>query len=285
RGWSSPSRSPPATSRPTSPTCCVNSSRVSRKMSTPRITRAITIWRSPTKRWASSMRRSRNFKGSRQSCQSAAYVRGAGPMLHGAGPVQARVVGARPRAEREGKRGPAGRRAVSAGPRCRSARTRRRGAGLLSTGIRAGHSIPRHRRTNERSRTSGSMSGAVARVRLPASDTLREIQAPVRQRLDTVVDEMRRIVTDDLPIIREVSSHLLQMRGKMFRPTLALLASAATGTPEARATTLAAIVELMHLATLVHDDSVDHSVLRRGLPTVNSLFSHQVSVIMGDFLY
>jgi octaprenyl-diphosphate synthase len=41
----------------------------------------------------------------------------------------------------------------------------------------------------------------------------------------------------------------------------------------------------MHLATLVHDDSVDHSVLRRGLPTVNSLFSHQVSVIMGDFLY
>jgi octaprenyl-diphosphate synthase len=129
------------------------------------------------------------------------------------------------------------------------------------------------------------MSGAVARVRLPASDTLREIQAPVEQRLETVVDEMRRIVTDDLPIIREVSSHLLQMRGKMFRPTLALLASAATGTPEARATTLAAIVELMHLATLVHDDSVDHSVLRRGLPTVNSLFSHQVSVIMGDFLY
>jgi octaprenyl-diphosphate synthase len=129
------------------------------------------------------------------------------------------------------------------------------------------------------------MSGAVARVRLPASDTLREIQAPVRQRLDTVVDEMRRIVTDDLPIIREVSGHLLQMRGKMFRPTLALLASAASGTPEPRATTLAAIVELMHLATLVHDDSVDHSVLRRGLPTVNSLFSHQVSVIMGDFLY
>src|ERR687889_601855 len=55
--------------------------------------------------------------------------------------------------------------------------------------------------------------------------------------------------------------------------------------PEPRAVTLAAVVELMHLATLVHDDSVDHSVLRRGLPTVNSLFSHQVSVIMGDFLY
>jgi octaprenyl-diphosphate synthase len=44
-------------------------------------------------------------------------------------------------------------------------------------------------------------------------------------------------------------------------------------------------VELIHLATLVHDDAVDHSVLRRGMPTVNALFSHQVSVIMGDFLY
>jgi octaprenyl-diphosphate synthase len=49
--------------------------------------------------------------------------------------------------------------------------------------------------------------------------------------------------------------------------------------------TLAAAVELIHLATLVHDDAVDHSVLRRGMPTINSLFSHQVSVIMGDYLY
>ena len=65
----------------------------------------------------------------------------------------------------------------------------------------------------------------------------------------------------------------------------AAVASAATESPEPRSISVAAIVELMHLATLVHDDSVDHSVLRRGLPTVNALFSHQVSVIMGDFLY
>jgi octaprenyl-diphosphate synthase len=96
---------------------------------------------------------------------------------------------------------------------------------------------------------------------------------------------MRRIVTADLPMLEQVSGHLLQMRGKMFRPTLALLASETDGTPEKRVVTLASVVELMHLASLVHDDSVDHSALRRGLPTVNSLFSHQVSVIMGDFLY
>ena len=129
------------------------------------------------------------------------------------------------------------------------------------------------------------MSGTVARARTPLTGALRDIQAPVRDRLEDVVGEMHRIVTDDLPLIQEVSSHLLQMRGKMFRPTLALLSAAAAGTPDSRAVTLAASVELMHLATLVHDDSVDHSVLRRGLPTVNSMFSHQVSVIMGDFLY
>ena len=49
--------------------------------------------------------------------------------------------------------------------------------------------------------------------------------------------------------------------------------------------TLAAVVELVHLATLVHDDAVDHSVLRRGLPTVNALWTHQIAIIMGDYLY
>ena len=129
------------------------------------------------------------------------------------------------------------------------------------------------------------MSIVATRVRTAATSALRDIQAPVQERLEAVVVEMRRIVTADLPMIEQVSGHLLQMRGKMFRPTLALLASQTDGAPEPRVVTVASVVELMHLASLVHDDSVDHSALRRGLPTVNSLFSHQVSVIMGDFLY
>ena len=129
------------------------------------------------------------------------------------------------------------------------------------------------------------MSVVATRVRTAATSALRDIQAPVHERLEEVVVEMRRIVTADLPMIEQVSGHLLQMRGKMFRPTLALLASQTDGAPEPRVVTVASVVELMHLASLVHDDSVDHSALRRGLPTVNSLFSHQVSVIMGDFLY
>src|SRR5437899_11620136 len=77
------------------------------------------------------------------------------------------------------------------------------------------------------------------------------------------------------------------MKGKLFRPTLLLLSHRASGGggDDARAVTLAAVVELTHLATLVHDDSVDDSVLRRGLPTINALFSHQIAVIMGAYLY
>lgn len=115
--------------------------------------------------------------------------------------------------------------------------------------------------------------------------TLAELQRAVRVRLEGVPQELRRIVEADFGLIAQVNSHLFQTQGKMFRPTLLLLADEATGGCDPRTITLAAVVELIHLATLVHDDSVDHSVLRRGMPTVNSLFSHQVSVIMGDYLY
>lgn len=118
---------------------------------------------------------------------------------------------------------------------------------------------------------------------------LRDVQRPVAAELDQVVDELRRIIAADFPVISEVNEHLLRMKGKLFRPTLLLLSHRAAGggsrRGDPRPVTLAAVVELIHLATLVHDDSVDHSALRRGLPTINALFSHQIAVIMGDYLY
>ncbi|HYL22223.1 MAG TPA: polyprenyl synthetase family protein [Gemmatimonadales bacterium] len=114
---------------------------------------------------------------------------------------------------------------------------------------------------------------------------LRELQRPVASELEHVVTELQRIITADFPLIAEVNEHLVHMKGKLFRPTLLLLANQASGSDDPRAVTLAAVVELIHLATLVHDDSVDHSTLRRGLPTINALFSHQIAVIMGDYLY
>ncbi len=114
---------------------------------------------------------------------------------------------------------------------------------------------------------------------------LRDIQAPVQDELTQVSRELWRIVAADVPLVQEVQEHLQGMKGKMFRPTLVLLASSTEGDMQPRAIPFAAVIELIHLATLVHDDAVDHSELRRGMPTVNAMFSHQVSVIMGDYLF
>lgn len=123
------------------------------------------------------------------------------------------------------------------------------------------------------------------RLHTPVAAALREIQAPIRDRLDRVPEEMWRIIQADVAIVEAANAHLRGMRGKLFRPTLLLLASAVEGAPEERAIPLAAVTELVHLTSVVHDDSVDHSVLRRGQPTINALFSHQVAVLMGDFLF
>lgn len=133
--------------------------------------------------------------------------------------------------------------------------------------------------------TSVPTQDTTTRSRQGIVPALRDIQAPVRERLDAVTREMERLVTADAPLLAQAAGHLLAMKGKMFRPTLTLLASAVDETPDPCAVTMAAVVEMTHLATLVHDDAVDHSVLRRGMPTINALFSHQISVIMGDFLY
>jgi octaprenyl-diphosphate synthase len=142
-------------------------------------------------------------------------------------------------------------------------------------------------------RTAAAEDDRRASVGVPRGVTLQEIQRPVRDKLDDVSHAMARIVASDMPLVGQVGAHLLAMRGKLFRPTLLLLSSQVEeregrGKGDGgsdKAVTLAAALELIHLATLVHDDAVDHSALRRGMPTVNALFSHQISVIMGDFLY
>jgi octaprenyl-diphosphate synthase len=118
-----------------------------------------------------------------------------------------------------------------------------------------------------------------------APPRLSEIQAPVHDRLDAAAEEIRRIVTADFEPIGDINDYLLQVRGKMFRPALLLLCNEIGGRPDPTAETFAAVVELIHLATLVHDDAVDHSVMRRGMPTLNAMWSHQVAIIMGDYLY
>jgi octaprenyl-diphosphate synthase len=133
--------------------------------------------------------------------------------------------------------------------------------------------------------TASGIATPATTDRSSEKDRLRKIQAPVSEGLEAVTREMSSSIVRDAPLIAQMGSHLMAMRGKMFRPTLVLLCSQTSGRPERKNVILAAAVELIHLATLVHDDAVDHSVLRRGMPTLNALFTHQISVIMGDFLY
>ena len=132
---------------------------------------------------------------------------------------------------------------------------------------------------------ASGLAAPAAPDRSSEKDALRRIQASVKEKLDEVTDEMASSVLSDAPLLAQMGQHLMAMRGKMFRPTLVLLCSSVENRSEEQVVKLAAAVELIHLATLVHDDAVDHSVLRRGMPTLNSLFTHQISVIMGDFLY
>jgi octaprenyl-diphosphate synthase len=100
-----------------------------------------------------------------------------------------------------------------------------------------------------------------------------------------VEQEIGAMVRHGFEPLGEVVDHILSTRGKLLRPTLLLLASRVGGERPEGAVRLAAVVELLHMATLVHDDAVDHSARRRGEPTVNERWTHQVAIIAGDYLY
>ena len=111
------------------------------------------------------------------------------------------------------------------------------------------------------------------------------VQKPVRRQLDAVQKQLRGLFKTPIPILNEVGGHVLATRGKKFRPTLLLLTAKLRGELNAEAITCATVVELVHAAALIHDDSVDRSHLRRGMPTVNGLWTDEMAIIMGDYLF
>lgn len=87
------------------------------------------------------------------------------------------------------------------------------------------------------------------------------------------------------PDLRSALEHILSAGGKRIRPTLGLLVGNMLGAPEEKLVTLGAAVELLHTATLVHDDLIDGALLRRGMPTLNARWSPAATVLTGDFLF
>ncbi|MGY1520722.1 polyprenyl synthetase family protein [Luteimonas sp. A482] len=96
---------------------------------------------------------------------------------------------------------------------------------------------------------------------------------------------IRRRLASDVVLINQIAEHIVSAGGKRLRPMLVALAGRATGAVDARHHQLAAIIEFIHTSTLLHDDVVDESDLRRGRRTANALWGNAPSVLVGDFLY
>ena len=108
----------------------------------------------------------------------------------------------------------------------------------------------------------------------PIDVDMRAVDAVIRARLDS-----------EVALVNQVAEYIISAGGKRMRPALVLLAARACGYAGAHHHELAAVVEFIHTATLLHDDVIDESALRRGRDTANAVFGNAASVLVGDFLY
>lgn len=108
---------------------------------------------------------------------------------------------------------------------------------------------------------------------------------PVAEDLDRVEAELAQVAQVGYPVLAALLDHLLEIRGKRIRPALVLLSAGFYDYPLDRLTKLAAAIELLHTATLVHDDLIDEAVTRRGMPTLQTVVSGRATVLVGDFLF
>jgi octaprenyl-diphosphate synthase len=111
---------------------------------------------------------------------------------------------------------------------------------------------------------------------------VRELAAGDMQRVDALI---RSRLASDVVLINQIAEHIIAGGGKRLRPMLHVLAAGAAGYAGDKHVKLAAIVEFIHTSTLLHDDVVDDSDLRRGRKTANALWGNAASVLVGDFLY
>lgn len=115
--------------------------------------------------------------------------------------------------------------------------------------------------------------------------TLDEIQRLAAADMTAVNQQIFSQLSSDVALINQLGIYIVNSGGKRLRPLLAVLAARALGYQGQQHISVAAIVEFIHTSTLLHDDVVDESTMRRGKETANALFGNQASVLVGDFLY
>jgi len=115
--------------------------------------------------------------------------------------------------------------------------------------------------------------------------TISSIYEPIQEDMARVEDSLRAISMADFPWMSEPLKHIVESGGKRIRPALTLLAGRFYRYDPELLVPMATAIELFHAATLVHDDTVDKSSVRRGRPTVNSLWGEGIAVLLGDYLF
>jgi octaprenyl-diphosphate synthase len=108
---------------------------------------------------------------------------------------------------------------------------------------------------------------------------------PIAPKLAGVELELQRILQSDVEVVQKLADHVRGGQGKRLRPALVMLASRFCGVQDDHDVRFGAVFELIHSATLVHDDVIDHAQLRRGMPTLNRLWGNTLTVLFGDLLY
>jgi len=128
----------------------------------------------------------------------------------------------------------------------------------------------------------------IIKTAAPLAPSLKEIVKPILPRLAQVEDRLNAVALESEGILAEASCYVLEGGGKRLRAALVLYCASLNGPSEEvydNAARVACAVELIHSATLVHDDIIDHAVIRRLKPTVHIRFGGDVAVLLGDFLY
>lgn len=111
------------------------------------------------------------------------------------------------------------------------------------------------------------------------------MMSPIAVDMEAVNAVIRRQLHSEVPLVNQIAEYIISAGGKRLRPVLVLLMAQAYGYSGNQHHELAAVIEFIHTATLLHDDVVDESSLRRGRETANALFGNAASVLVGDFLY
>jgi octaprenyl-diphosphate synthase len=111
------------------------------------------------------------------------------------------------------------------------------------------------------------------------------MMSPIAADMEAVNAVIRRQLHSEVPLVNQIAEYIISAGGKRLRPVLVLLMAQAYGYSGEKHHELAAVIEFIHTATLLHDDVVDESSLRRGRQTANALFGNAASVLVGDFLY